>query len=496
MMRLAPPRLPLAAALALASASAMAAPAAPQRLSIYSGGFEGVSQHAHGASRAGYARVQRSVRVRAGDIAFDDLPIAIDASTAQLSGDGVRVEGQRYDFAGLDQAQLLQRAVGSTVTVEQASPAGIRAFTGTLVAVGNGLTLREASGQLRVLSSYSGFTLAQAPEGLVTRPTLRFVVDASAERDATLDYATSGLAWRADYRADLRGENKGCTLRLQGHAMVANRSGTSFRDVRLSLVAGEPNRRIDRVQLAGTMARGVAMESSMTAADAAPPPTASGDYHRYTLPGTGDLPDGSLQRLPLLDAAASVPCERRFEARRDDGDWVPDRPMIHRQLGLDGEVPVRTTLAFANDRASGLGQPLPAGRLRAFLDGELLGEADLDHTAAGRRIALDLGSAFDLSTERRTLDFAVDRAGRTITETVEWTLRNGKATPATIVVGDRLPRWSDWQLVEGGSNSTNNVGFRKKDAQRIEAAVAVPASGETRLRYTVRYRWASDTTID
>jgi hypothetical protein len=57
-------------------------------------------------------------------------------------------------------------------------------------------------------------------------------------------------------------------------------------------------------------------------------------------------------------------------------------------------------------------------------------------------------------------------------------------------LGDRLPRWTEWQLVEGAER------FRKKDAQRIEADVTVPANGETVLRYTVRYRWAADVTTD
>jgi hypothetical protein len=491
MPRIAPTPLPFAAALTLAlGAVAQPAAAAPQRLSVYSGGFEAVTQAGGGRSQAGYALVQRPLRVRDGELALDDLPLALDASTAQLRGEGVRVRSQRYDFAGLDQSQLLQRAVGSEISVEQITPAGVRAFTGVLVAVGSGLTLREGDGTLRVLSGYSGFTLAQAPQGLVSRPTLRFLVDAEGERDATLDYATAGLAWRAEYRADLRGDGRQCSMRLEGHAMVANRSGTDFRDVALSLVAGEPNRRIDAVEVSGTMVRAAPMEMKMMAADSAPEVSASADYHRYTLPGTGDLPDGSLQRLPLLDAATAVPCERRYEARRDDGDWLPDRPMVQRELGRDGDMPVRTRLAFRNDRAAGLGAALPAGRVRSFLDGELLGEADLGHTAAGRDVALDLGTAFDLSTARRTTAFALDRAGRTITETVEWTLRNGKATPAVVNVEDRLPRWSDWQLVEGAGP------FKKKDAQRIEAAVTVPASSETVLRYTVRYRWADDVTID
>lgn len=484
----APATLALALSMGIASMTAHAA----QRLTVYSGGFDAVSQTRGGNAQAGYALVQRPVRVTPGDWSLDDLPLALDPSTVQLQGEGVTVRGQRYDFATADHAQLLQRAVGRTITVEQNLATGVREYTGILVAVGNGLTLREAGGQLRVLSGYSGFTLAEPPSGLVARPTLRFLIDAPAARDARLDYATAGLAWRAEYRAVLSGSGAGCRMALEGHAMVANRSGVDFSDVALDLVAGEPNRRVDVVQVSGTMLRAAAAppEAKMMADEGTPSVSASGENHRYTLPGTGDLPDGSLQRLPLIKAAADVPCERRLVAVRNDGDWMPDRPMIHRELGGDGEIPVRSRLVFKNDRAAGLGVPLPAGRLRAFDGTELLGEADLGHTAAGREIDLDLGGAFDVTAERKTLDFQLDRSGRTMTETVEWTVRNAKATEATVRLGDRLPRWSEWQLVEGGEH------FRKTDAQRIASDVRVPAGGETRLRYTVRYRWAADITLD
>lgn len=482
---------PLAHAVLFAlGAAALPAHGSPQRLTVYSGGYEAVTQQRGPVAQAGYALVQRPIRVRAGELTLDDLPLAIDPSTARLGGDGVRVLAQRYDFAGLDQAQLLQRAVGRRITVEQNSASGLREFTGTLVAVGNGLTLREASGQLRVLSGYSGFTLAETPEGLVAAPTLRLALQADGERDAVLDYATAGLAWRAEYRADLRGEGTACALRLEGHAMVANRSGVDFRDARLGLVAGEPNRRIDRIEVSGTRMQEPMLMEAKAMADAAPVASASGESYRYSLPGAHDLPNGSLQRLPLLAPAEAVSCERRHIASRDEGDWLPDRPMVHRQLGTDGEVPVRTVLGFTNAKASGLGLPLPAGRVRSFVDGELLGEANLGHTAAGRRVDLDLGTPFDLSAERRSLAFTLDRSGRTMTETVEWTLRNAKPIATPVVLRDRLPRWTDWQLIEGADR------FRKSDAQRIEAEVRVPAGGETVIRYTVRYRWADDVSID
>jgi hypothetical protein len=481
--------LSLALSLGLAT---MTATASPQRLAVYSGGFDAVSQARGGNAQAGYALVQRPVRVTPGEWSLDDLPLALDPSTVQLSGEGVTVRSQRYDFATADHAQLLQRAVGRTITVEQITPAGVREYTGILVAVGNGLTLREGNGQLRVLSGYSGLTLAEPPSGLVARPTLRFLVDAPAARDAQLDYATAGLAWRAEYRAVVNGSGSGCRMALEGHAMVANRSGVDFNDVALDLIAGNPNRRVDSIDSGPAFQRAAAapMAAKMMADEGTPSVSASGENHRYSLPGTGDLPDGSLQRLPLLKPATNVPCERRLVAERNDGDWMPERPMVHSELGGDGEIPVRARLVFKNDRGAALGVPLPAGRLRAFDGSELLGEADIGHTAAGRELDLDLGGAFDVTAERKTLDFQLDRSGRTMTETVEWTVRNGKPTDATVRLGDRLPRWTEWQLVDSGND------FRKKDAQRIEADVTVRAGSETVLRYTVRYRWSADITLD
>lgn len=469
-----------------------ASAAEPERLSVYSGGFEAVSQARGGSARGGYALVQRPVRVTDGEWSIDDLPLALDPSTVQLSGDGVVVRSQRYDFAAADQAELLQRAIGREITVEQLTPNGAREFRGTLVAAGDGLTLREPDGSLRVLATYSGFTVAGPASGFVTRPTLRFLLDTGGRaRDARLDYATAGLAWRAEYRAVLRGSATDCRMTLEGHAMVANRSGFDFKGVSLDLVAGEPERRIDRLPMMDAMVvRAAASESNMMAADDAPQAVASGENHRYRLPGTGDLPNGSLQRLPLIAAASGVPCERRLVAERDDGDWMPPRPILRRDLGGDGAVEVRVRLGFKNERGAGLGVPLPAGRLRVFDGAELLGETDIGHTAAGRTLDVELGSAFDVTAERKTIDFRLDAGGRTITETVAWTLRNAKATETTVRVGDRLPRWTDWQLVEGDDL------FAKTGAQRIAADVRVPANGETVVRYAVRYRWTADTTLD
>lgn len=482
------------ATLAVALGAAMTTQAAGPKITLYSGDYDAVLQSDGQAGGPGFALVQQPLTVPlrdgAAQLTLDTLPLALDAGSVQLRGEGLRVRGQRYDFATPGQSALLQRALGQRISVEQSAGGELRRFSGVLLAAGDGLTLREDSGAVRVLSGFSSFTVEAPLDGLVSRPTLRLDVAGSGdgERAATLDYATAGLGWRAEYHARLALESGRCRMDWQGNALVANRSGSDFRDVRLTLVAGQPNRVQGGAPRGGVVMAMAAPEAKMLQADAVPEAGDSGEYHSYTLPAGGDLPHGSLQRLSLLAPANGVPCERRYEAGGAMG-WVPPQPLIDRNFGSFGEMPVGTVLAFRNDRAAGLGVALPAGRVRVF-DGEaLLGEATLGHTAAGRDVRLALGTAFDLTAERRSEAFTLDRDGRTMTETLVVVVRNAKREAATVHLTEALPRWTDWEI------TASSLPVAKRDAQTAQFAVPVPAGGETELRYTVRYRWAPDVQI-
>jgi hypothetical protein len=484
----------LAAALATALAAGGPASAADS-LTVYSGDFDSVSQSEAQPGGSGFALVDRHVGfdLKAGNngVSLGGLPRALDASSILLKPVGAaRVLGQRFDFAVAGQDELLRRAVGQSVSVEQAVGNERQAYTGTLISAGNGLTLRLADGRIKVLSGFSSFELPRMPEGVVNEPTMNWTLasERAGHQDFRLNYSTAGLAWRAEYNVNAQGQGKDCRMSLEGAAMVVNRSGADFNDVMLTLVAGEPNRAPE----AGpqVMDRAVAAPK-MLMATAAPSAQASGEYQAYKLPNAGSLPQGSVQRLPLVDPVSNVACERRYETNSQIGDWMPPYPIIDANYGAgDGQQqPVVATLRFKNSKAAGLGLPLPAGRVRMFDGSDFLGEADVDHTAANEDVALAIGNVFDLSAERTREDFQLDRNGRTMTETVLVTLKNAKATAATVRVTERLPRWTGWEMV------SSSVAFEKRNAQMVSFDVPVAAGGEAKLRYTVRYRWAADVKI-
>ena len=482
-----------ATSLAFASPSATAT---DTNLTVYSGDFASVSQSEGQPGGSGFALVERKLGfdLKAGEnaVSLARLPLALDASSVLLKSVGnARVIGQRFDFAVAGQDELLRRAVGQPVMVEQAIGSERQTYAGTLMSAGNGLTLRLPDGRIKVLSDYASFELPRMPEGVVSEPTLNWVVasNRAGHQEFALNYATSGLAWRAEYNVNARGQGKDCRMSLEAAAMVVNRSGADFNDVTLTLVAGEPNRQPETgPQVMMAMA---APAPRMAKADSAPSAQASGEYQSYRLPNPGSLPQGSVQRLPLVDNAANVSCERRYETSAQIGDWTPPYPIVDANYGAgDGqEQPVVASLRFSNDKISGLGVPLPAGRVRMFDGADFLGEAQIGHTAANQDVALTIGNVFDLSAERTREDFQLDRNGRSMTETVMVTLNNAKPAAVTVRVLERLPRWSDWEMV------SSSVAFEKRNARSISFDVPVPAGGETKLRYTVRYRWAADVKI-
>jgi hypothetical protein len=485
--------------IAVATATALLgmapAHATPTKLAVYSGDYDAVVQSDASPGGPGFGLFQSTVGF---DLAsggnterLGGLPAALDASSVRLRPKGeASVRGQRFDFALAGQDALLARAIGQSITVEQAVGDSRQTYTGELLAAGNGLTLRLPDGRVKMLADYASFELSALPDGMVVEPTLAWDIDAgrAGRQDFDLYYATAGLAWRAEYQADLSGGAKACRMDLEGAAMVVNRSGADFNGVELTLVAGAPN----RVSSPGPeMVAKDMMMARVAAAPPAPSAQASGEYHAYRLPGTSALPRGSVQRLPLLDRAQGVACERRYETRAEYGDWRPPQPMIDANFNAPaGEQPVIASLRFRNAPQAGLGVPLPAGRVRVFDGGDLLGEAVLGHTPANAEVSLALGTVFDLTAERSREAFSVDRAGRQMEERISVLVRNAKPEAATVRVVEPLPRWSDWEIV------SSNVPASSKDAQSASFDLAVPAGGEARITYTVRYRWAPDVPVN
>jgi hypothetical protein len=391
-----------------------------------------------------------------------DVPERIDFSSVRLDvGDRARVERLAYRFDVASGDGLLEHALGRRVRI--VSQQRERVSEGVLVSAdGTWLTLRGDDGGMIVVArgDVGEIRLADAAQTLSSRPTIEAALQGGGRGDlaATLSYLTGGLSWSAEHRLVRTGETSG---RWSTTVTVENTSGREYRDATLRLVAGEPSRTNGMPAPRPILMKAMAAE----AAPADMGEQAFSEYHLYTLDRPALLRDRETQSLVMLG-------ERAVK-------------LIPRYLVRNGVNGVLSQIQLVNDAANGLGVPLPGGRVRVFEpDGTggdaFTGESAIPHTAAGEKLTVDVGTAFDLAAERREV------ANKRISDRerelqVEIKLRDRKPSDVTIVVEETVP--GDFDVVNESLTSA------RKDANTLEWQVPVKPGAETVLRYTVRIRY-------
>ena len=448
------------------------------------------------ASVPGYALVRqdRDVQIAAGrsSLRFTDVAGLIDPTTVTFSvpsNPGVRVAEQNFQYDLVSTPKLLLRYLDRQITVERNLGNGISTISGTLLSAADGLVLRASDGSVYAINGYSAVKFPDLPGGLITQPTLVWELDSpvAGNQRARVTYQTGGITWWADYNAvysEGRDANSGL-LDLSAWVSIINQSGATYKDARLKLVAGDVN----RVQpLPRRM--GYAPQAKMAVAEegAGFVEKPFDEFHLYTLGRTTTLPNNSTKQLELFEAARQVPA-RRLLIYDALGSQSFAEPYTERDPGFAGNTKVASYLEFRDDTASGLGVPLPAGRVRvARLDSadgspEFIGEDAIDHTPKDSTVRLKLGNAFDVVGERRQADYKIDVRARWVEEEIEITLRNHKAQPVQVQVREPMYRWSNWQLL------THSLEYQKDSAQLIHFNLTVPKDGTTVVRYRVHYSW-------
>lgn len=448
----------------------------------------------------GYAVVRqtRSIELAAGrsTVRFTDVAALIDATTVAFASlddpAGTRVLEQNFEFDLVNNQRLLERFLDRDVSVEFTTGSTAASDSGVLLSSSGGFVLKKPDGSLRLLTNYTRIALPSLPDGLLTRPTLIWHLEAlrAGSQRCRVSYQTGGITWWADYNViftEGASANEG-VLDVGAWVSILNQSGASYRDARLKLVAGTVNRvRPEEAR----PSRWATRELALAAGTVGFTEKAFFEYHLYTLGRLTTLPDRSTKQIELFPPAAGVPCEKLLvyfgnEARGLGG---LDEPLMERELGFPKSTKVYVYLRFKNSQAAGLGIPLPAGRVRVSkLDPadqslEFIGEDAIDHTPKDEPVLVKLGSAFDVVGSRRQVNFRIDTSRRTIEEEVEVKIRNHKDSEVSVLVREGLYRWSEWQITKKSHD------FEKLDSRSIEFPIRVPKDGETTVEYTVRYTW-------
>ncbi len=390
------------------------------------------------------------------DLEVLDVAARIDPTSVHLTGEGVQVLEQNFEYDLASADRILDRYLGQRVT---AVLEGGEAFSGTLLSyAGNNLVLGEGSGAM-VLSRerIDRIDFPELPGGLRTRPTLvwRIFSDAGGKRDATISYLTSGLQWHAEYVALVNEDDS--ALELSAWVSLENQSGASYDDARLQLVAGDVHRAVPPPMDGRQMLMAKAGAAPMEFAE-----EALFEYHLYSLDRPVTVKDRQTKQVTLFPTAAVDKVEKIFRYK--------------------GGENVSVTLEFKNAKESGLGMPLPRGKLRVFKKdskggAQFIGEDFVDHTPKDEKVEAVMGNAFDIAAERTVLDH--QRISSRVTQaTIEVKLRNHKEEAVEVVVEEHIP--GDWEIL------TTTHEYEKKSAWKVEFRVPVAPDEESILKYTYR----------
>jgi hypothetical protein len=133
---------------------------------------------------------------------FPDVSAQIRPETVTLSGEGIEVVEQNFDFDLLSPQALMQKAVGETITVVRTNPAtGAEIRERAKVLAVNGGVILQIGDRIEVLRD-DGLPVRvvfdTVPENLRARPTLSVTMDAAraGTRPVTLSYLTRASAGR------------------------------------------------------------------------------------------------------------------------------------------------------------------------------------------------------------------------------------------------------------------------------------------------------------
>jgi hypothetical protein len=456
-------------------------------------------------------REERMIRLIKGmnNVVLPDIPATIDGTSLHFLSltdpAGVHVLEQNYQYDLVHQAKLLEKYIGKQVQFIREEPVTQKEYsvTGKLIATGysiqpqygssvpnyysTGGMVAEIDGKIEI-NPAGRLVLPALPEGLILRPQLEWLLTSNREgqQKTEISYLAGQLNWYCNYVALLNHDDT--RIDLTGWVTVTNNSGTSFKNAGLKLVAGDVNIVKEAMAYDRMAAK---RDVEMNAAAPQFQQTDLFEYKLYSLQRRTDINNNETKQIELV-SANGVTAHKVFIYDGLADQWRSwYRNYSYRSqasFGQQSNTKVGVFVTFKNELASGLGIPLPKGKVRVYKrddDGkeQFIGEDQIDHTPKDEEVRLYLGHAFDIVGERSQKDFKSMAAGRVIEETIEIKVRNHKEEPVEVQVYEHPWRWSQWEIVKSTGDWT------KVDQSTLRFPVKLDKGAEKTISYTIRYTW-------
>ncbi|MBI1822951.1 MAG: DUF4139 domain-containing protein [Nitrospirae bacterium] len=404
------------------------------------------------------------------ELNFSDVASQIMTQTVSIksltSPNLLQVLEQNYEYDLLTPQKLLDKYVGKQIKVLRDGAE----VPVTILSTNNGIVYQLGD---RIQTDYPGHLIFPGlPENLLSRPTLVLTLDNKNEKSQTVEtsYLTAGLSWKADYVAVLNQTDD--KLDLNGWVTLDNRSGSTFRNAKLKLVAGDIHRAEGERMLMDYVR---AKEANAASPASAFSEHSFFEYHLYSLQRATTIKENESKQVSLLDANdISVKKKYLFYGSQNEYQAYYPKPVLNQKVSVMVEI--------ANKKENRLGVALPKGVIRVYktdLDGseQFIGEDNIDHTPKDETIKIKMGEAFDIVADRRQTEWK-KIAHNVYDVSFEVVFRNHKDSAVTI--NDIEPFFGDWEILSRSHE------FKKLDSNSVQFDVLVPSNGSSTLQYRAR----------
>ncbi len=412
------------------------------------------------------------------DLRFMDIAATVNPATVHFRSltEPARLDvvEQNYEYDLLEPEKLLRKYVGRDVTLVRArtdnGTTREEEVTARLLSYNNAPVWRIGNEIVTGLHADS-MRFPELPNNLYTHPTLIWTLQNSgaARHQVETSYLARQLAWNADYVLTVGRDDRAADL--DGWVTLTNGSGTSFRNAKLQLVAGDLNivkQSIDQMEV--TKSAGSAAARAVMAQEA------FSDYHLYTLDRKTTINNAETKQVSML-SGTNVPVRKRYVV--EGQQWYYHNG---RHPGAPFKDLVQVFYQLRNDEKSSLGMPMPAGTVRVYQADsrggvQFVGEDRIQHTPKDEAVNLKIGNAFDVICERRQTDFQ-QIASNVYEFEYEITLRNHKGNAIVVEVNE--PIGGTWRMLQSSHE------WKKTEAWAAQFTVPVAIDGTSVLKYRTR----------
>ncbi|MCB1194545.1 DUF4139 domain-containing protein [bacterium] len=408
------------------------------------------------------------------DVASQIIPTSVHVKSL-TEPSALTVLEQNYEFDLMSPQKLMDKYVGKEVKLIFKSEIDGREEERTAILLSNNQSpVYKIDNEIH-LGFPGRVILPKIPDNLLAQPTLVWMVKNSGSENHAVEvsYLTGGVSWKCDYVLVISLDEK--MMDLTSWISIDNRSGTTYNEANVQLVAGD----VMRVQPP------MVNDERMYMMEAAAAPRQKQfseetffEYHLYTLDRQSTIKDNQIKQITLFETTG-VPLKKVYK-------MFGQRYYYTSSYGnSSNEVPVEVVIEFSNTKENSLGIPLPKGVIRTYKADsrgciQFTGENTINHTPKDETVSLKIGDAFDIKAERKQLDYRKIRADL---HQVQWeiTVKNHKDEDITLIAEESLP--GDWKIIETSAE------YEKVEANIIHFSIPVKANGEAQVVYTVQIKY-------